>query len=194
MAIRHSLAAREDAMSSVQFFQHTDGGLYRLKELSTSTVDKSTWVVYEHVWPFEPSTWHRPLAEWESRFTQVSATVIVEAVKGNREAAQEEITRKREARKSAEASAPQPTKRRTLEWSDPSKANSEIMYNHVIAETPFGRILITWKGWKDDPGFTVDEHPLQDVVGVRSYCDLDDAKAHAEDRYFEALNKTQEGK
>jgi hypothetical protein len=86
-------------MTPDQFFQHTDGGFYRFKEFSTSTVDQSTWVIYEHVWPFETKTWHRPLAEWESRFTPVSATVIVEAVKGSREAAQEEIIRRRTERK-----------------------------------------------------------------------------------------------
>jgi hypothetical protein len=35
-----------------------------------------------------------------------------------------------------------------LIWTDEQKSNDEISYNHVIAETPFGRFLITWKGWK----------------------------------------------
>ena len=175
------------------FFQHTDGGFYRVKELSTSTVDQSTWVIYEHVWPFEIRTWNRPLAEWESRFTQVNAGVMLQAINdGNREAAQKEISRKRALRKAAET-VPQPTKRRTLEWIEPAKANSEVPYNHVIAQTPFGRILVTWKEWKDYPCFTIDAHPLEPVVCVRGFSDLDDAKAEAEDQYFGALDKAREG-
>lgn len=32
-------------------------------------------------------------------------------------------------------------------------------YNNWSAETPFGRILVTWKGWKADPTAVVDEMP-----------------------------------
>ena len=33
-------------------------------------------------------------------------------------------------------------------------------YNNWLAITPFGRILITWKGWKDgDQSTSVDEFP-----------------------------------
>lgn len=46
-----------------------------------------------------------------------------------------------------------------LRWSEPAKPNSECSYDHVIAETPFGRILITWKSWKDFDSPTIDESP-----------------------------------
>lgn len=47
----------------------------------------------------------------------------------------------------------------SLTWSIPSPANKECPYNHTVAETPFGRFLLTWKGWKDDPGYGFDETP-----------------------------------
>ncbi len=46
-----------------------------------------------------------------------------------------------------------------LEWSEERPPNDECHYNHVIAESPFGRFLITWKGWKDYPNPTIDESP-----------------------------------
>ena len=32
-------------------------------------------------------------------------------------------------------------------------------YNNWLGETPFGRILITWKGWKENQDASVDEFP-----------------------------------
>lgn len=86
----------------MNLFQHTDGGFYERKGLSTSTVDQSTWVVYEHVWPFEVKLWHRPLAEWESRFTPVSSDVVVASMARDRALVQAEIIHKRRVRKAKE--------------------------------------------------------------------------------------------
>ena len=36
----------------------------------------------------------------------------------------------------------------TLKWSDPDPERRVSHYDHVIAETPLGRILIEWKSWK----------------------------------------------
>ena len=49
-------------------------------------------------------------------------------------------------------------------------------YNNWLGETPFGRILITWKGWKEDPDACVDEFP----GGFNSYGAPDDVKAACE--------------
>lgn len=46
-----------------------------------------------------------------------------------------------------------------IEWSETQNPNKECSYHHIIGQTPFGRILITWKGWKDYPSATVDESP-----------------------------------
>jgi hypothetical protein len=62
-----------------------------------------------------------------------------------------------------------------LQWTENRQPNEECRYNRCIAETPFGRFLITWKGWKthDDP--TVDETPWGDWYGV--FNSVDAAKA-----------------
>lgn len=46
-----------------------------------------------------------------------------------------------------------------LDWTDTQPANDEIGYAHVIAKTPFGRILITWKSHKQYDSPTIDEAP-----------------------------------
>lgn len=54
------------------YYQHRYGGLYIVKEIATSTVDKSRWVVYNHVYPFEYDTWIRPYDEWcDGRFRKI---------------------------------------------------------------------------------------------------------------------------
>ena len=52
-----------------------------------------------------------------------------------------------------------PGETKSLTWSEHSKPTDEISYDHTIAETPFGRILITWKGHKEDPWASIDEFP-----------------------------------
>lgn len=67
-----------------------------------------------------------------------------------------------------------------LEWTAPAKPNGECHYDHVIAETPFGRILITWKSWKNYDSPTIDESPWG---GFGVGYDVEDAKAIAEREY-----------
>lgn len=69
---------------------------------------------------------------------------------------------------------------RELEWKE-SQANAEVSYNHAIAETPFGRFLITWKGWKDYPSYSIDEAPWGDIF--ESFNSLEDAKSFAAGEY-----------
>ena len=49
-----------------------------------------------------------------------------------------------------------------LVWTEPSPPTDEIRYHHTIANTPFGRFVITWKGWKEYESSTVDETPWGD--------------------------------
>lgn len=72
-----------------------------------------------------------------------------------------------------------------IEWGEPQQSNSECSYNHLIGMTPLGRFLITWKGWKDDPGYAVDETPwgLDDLWGW----DLAGAKEACERAWRERL-------
>jgi len=55
---------------------------------------------------------------------------------------------------------PEPQGSATLNWSEERQPCEQCRYNHCIAETPFGRFLISWKGWKDYPAVTVDEAPF----------------------------------
>lgn len=54
-----------------------------------------------------------------------------------------------------------------LVWSVQFKPTEVIRYDHQIAETPFGRFLLTWKSWKSEPwqdmGVGFDETPWNDV-------------------------------
>ena len=35
-----------------------------------------------------------------------------------------------------------------LQWSDEREPSEDVRYNHVVAESPLGRITVEWKGWK----------------------------------------------
>jgi hypothetical protein len=54
-----------------------------------------------------------------------------------------------------------------LTWSEHRKPCEEVRYDHHIAETPFGRFVLTWKGWKENPasdgGIGFDETPWGEV-------------------------------
>lgn len=46
-----------------------------------------------------------------------------------------------------------------LAWTDVQKPDEACPYTNVSAETPFGRLLITWKGWKEGNSPTLDDSP-----------------------------------
>lgn len=72
-----------------------------------------------------------------------------------------------------------------LVWSEEAEANEQVRYNHTIAETPLGRFLVTWKGWKKYASITIDETPWGDFGGVA--CDLADAKEMAQKMWNEKI-------
>ncbi len=37
----------------------------------------------------------------------------------------------------------------TLSWSEERQPCADCRYTHVVSETPLGKIVIEWKGWKD---------------------------------------------
>ena len=60
-----------------------------------------------------------------------------------------------------------------MKWTEPTKATEGVsFYDHVIAETPIGRMIIEWKSWKDQPSYDVMIN--NDWVGVEY--ELEDAK------------------
>ena len=48
---------------------------------------------------------------------------------------------------------------RPLTWTAERQPDAHCRYNHCIAETPIGRFLLTWKGWKSDCIPVADETP-----------------------------------
>lgn len=85
------------------FYQHVDGGLYLTKSISSSTVDQSLWVIYDHVWPFEMKQWHRPIEEWTpERFTKIGYAEATEIALGDKEQAQKLIGERKAARRAAQ--------------------------------------------------------------------------------------------
>jgi hypothetical protein len=72
-----------------------------------------------------------------------------------------------------------------LQWTDNMPPSEACRYDHCIAETPFGRFLITWKGWKEYDSPTVDETPWGDWYAA--FNSVDDAKAACQQGMNERL-------
>ena len=53
-----------------------------------------------------------------------------------------------------------------LAWTVHMQPNESCRYNHTSAETPFGRFLITWKGWKEHDDPAIDETPWGEFEGA----------------------------
>ncbi|MEY2953296.1 MAG: hypothetical protein RLZZ401_1383 [Pseudomonadota bacterium] len=81
------------------YYSHTDGGIYEVINMARDSRDGSPVVIYNHVWPFEAGTWVRPLTEWASRFTPVTADKVALAKHEDRALLQATITAERAKRK-----------------------------------------------------------------------------------------------
>ena len=55
---------------------------------------------------------------------------------------------------------------RALEWTGAQPPDHSSHYDHCSADTPFGRFMLTWKGWKDYPAYTADETPWNEWAGT----------------------------
>jgi hypothetical protein len=73
-----------------------------------------------------------------------------------------------------------------LSWTAPQEANEKIRYNHTIAETPFGRFVLTWKGWKDYPIYGFDETPW-DGVEYHGWMSVGEAQQWAEQEMYKRI-------
>lgn len=71
------------------------------------------------------------------------------------------------------------SKGRPLKWTPELPPNDSCYYHHTSAETPFGRFLLTWKGWKEDPIYGFDETPWNEVE-YRGWATVKEAQEWAE--------------
>ncbi len=56
-----------------EIYQHRYGGIYVVANIATHTTTKEQLVIYMHVYPFDESTFARPIEEWtDDRFRQIS--------------------------------------------------------------------------------------------------------------------------
>jgi hypothetical protein len=74
-----------------------------------------------------------------------------------------------------------------LQWSDEKPPNENCPYNYCFAMTPFGRILLTWKGWKPrhDIAVTADETPFGEFFDC--WNSVEEAKAQIQAEYNRRL-------
>lgn len=79
-----------------------------------------------------------------------------------------------------------------LTWTEPSSPNNECHYNHTQANTPFGRFLLTWKGWKDYQDFGFDETPWGEVVYL-GWGSISEAQEWAEQEMHRRVSELLEG-
>lgn len=75
-----------------------------------------------------------------------------------------------------------------LVWTSPAPPNEMVRYDHVIAETPFGRFLITWKGWKESDSPTIDETPWGEWGGA--FTTVEQAMAAAEAAFTKRIHES----
>jgi len=73
-----------------------------------------------------------------------------------------------------------------LIWSDIQQPNDSCAYTHIIAETEFGRFLLTWKGWKPDPDYGFDETPWNEIH-YHHWDDIDEPKKWAEAEFIKRM-------
>ena len=76
-----------------------------------------------------------------------------------------------------------------LDWSEPSPPDKEYYYDHVVAKTVFGKVVITWKSWKEQADYYV-EFPFEwESFGkLQQYNKtLTDAKQFAQDAWTKAI-------
>ena len=89
--------------SPLRYYRHRYGGIYSVQVAKAiSSVDKSLWVVYNHVYPFEQQTWIRPYDEWceKGKFIEITdPTELSNIFQKDRNELQKEISEARAAAK-----------------------------------------------------------------------------------------------
>ena len=74
-----------------------------------------------------------------------------------------------------------------LQWRENMPPSEDCRYDHCIAETPFGRFLISWKGWKQFDSPIAEERPWGDWYGT--FNSVDAAKAACQEKMDKRLHE-----
>lgn len=73
-----------------------------------------------------------------------------------------------------------------MKWTEPKKSTDGVsFYDHTIAETPIGRMIIEWKSWKESPSYDV----MLDNEWIGVDYDLESAKQIGVNHLNEKLKK-----
>lgn len=91
-------------MSAPNYHLHVDGGLYALRSIAQSSEDQSSVAVYEHLFPFAPGVWTRPLGEFEKRFERIDEAQAQTLLAMDPATRRQAITEAKSARRAKEAS------------------------------------------------------------------------------------------
>lgn len=44
-----------------------------------------------------------------------------------------------------------------MKWTEPKSPTEGVsFYDHTIAETPIGKVIIEWKSWKESPSYDIE--------------------------------------
>lgn len=70
-----------------------------------------------------------------------------------------------------------------MNWSEINEPTDKFKssYDYIFCKTPLGIIIIEWKSWKENPGFSIE---LDGRIWIGTEYDLDAAKNKAKE-YFE---------
>ena len=76
-----------------------------------------------------------------------------------------------------------------MKWTEPKEPTDGVsFYDHVIAETPIGKMMIEWKSWKDNDDYSV----MLDNEWIGVGFDLEEAKQIGENYLNDKLKKLTE--
>jgi hypothetical protein len=92
----------QTAVSAPSYYRHVDGGIYRFFTEATHTDGLEPHAVYEHLWPFEPGPYVRPMSQWRQRFAAITEAQATSLMQGDRAAAQQAVTAHKASRREAE--------------------------------------------------------------------------------------------
>lgn len=72
-----------------------------------------------------------------------------------------------------------------MNWTPESSPNENSNYDHIICETPLGRMIIEWKSWKVRPSY----HIMLEGIWIGAEYSLDEAKQRARNYLIEKLEE-----